>query len=93
MALYLSDNTLSIGRFVKPFAGSEDKQFKQGGQFFTWDKKCRKAATEADKARSLSLADRENLVVVLESSDDEDEEEEEGMEMTLSDGQCNGLAF
>ncbi|XP_064596885.1 DNA mismatch repair protein Msh6-like [Liolophura sinensis] len=69
-------------KFVKPFAGSDDKQCKQGGQFFTWDKKCQKAATEADKAQSMSVADRENLVVVLDPSDDEDGE---GMEMTMSD--------
>jgi len=57
---------------VKPFVGSDAKEFKRGGTMFSTDPKCRRGAEEADAALKLTKDGRLNLVVVLDSTDEDE---------------------
>ena len=76
-------------RFIRPFTGSDCKEFQRGGPLFSTDVKCRKGAEEADTALKLSKSDRASLVVAMESSDSE--AEEESMEVDQDSSSDDGM--
>ncbi|XP_041361068.1 DNA mismatch repair protein Msh6-like [Gigantopelta aegis] len=65
---------------IKPFQGSDHKEFQRGGMFHTYDQQCYQGALEADKALTMPTADRSSIIVNLQPSDDEEESEEETAE-------------
>ena len=66
-----------VFRNVKPFLGSDDKEFQKGGPYYSTSAPVIKGVEEAQKALKLSNEDRLSLVVDLQPSDDEEDEEEE----------------
>ena len=67
-----------IDRFVRAYTGSDVKEFKRGGTFFSTDPKCRRAVDQADDAMKLSPPNRLiDLIVVIDSSSEGEGEESE----------------
>lgn len=70
-----------FSRNVKPYAGSDCKEFQRGGIFFSSKPECQNAAQEADKALSMDPEERlKELVVAMDSSTEEEDDEDEETE-------------
>ena len=52
---------IHCSRFVKLYEGSDHKDFRRGGQFYSTKPDVVKAVDEADKALPLTLTDRLNI--------------------------------
>ena len=59
---------------MKPFDGTDVKECKRGGVYFTSNVSCRKGAEEAEKALKLTKDERMELIVGHVSSDEEEME-------------------
>ena len=89
---FLALKLLHLYRCLKPFKGSDDKDYaERGGQFYSTDPKCLKGAKQADEAMGMSNTDRLNTFLVELLSTDESEEEEEPAEPMDFDGKENQI--
>ena len=73
-----------LHRNVRPFKGSEDKDFQRGGAFYSTSLPVQQGADEADKSLKMSCEERLSLVVELQPSDDEDDEMDFDREFLLN---------
>ena len=70
-------------RFTKVFTGTDMKECRRGGVYFTSNIECRKGYEEAEKALKMTIEERLALIVEHKMSDEEEE-----MEVDEFDGMC-----
>ena len=65
----------SSSRFTKAFTGTDVKECRRGGVYFTSNTECRKGSEDAEKALKMTIEERLTLVVEHKMSDEEEEME------------------
>ena len=64
-------------RYVRPFVGLDQPEYRRGGQYYSTDPDQYKAGQQADTALKLTRDERLSTLMVIIPSEDEEEEEEE----------------